>query len=86
MNIYKAFDKVWHEGLILKLEKSGVFGELLNLLKDYLSNRKQGVELNGSAADYNVMKSGVSQGSVLGPLLFLIFINGLENNKNLPLQ
>ena len=80
MGIYKYFDKVWHDDLIFKLEQNGVSGTLLKLFKNYLSNRKQRVVLNGFSVDYDDIKSGVSQGSVLSPLLFLIYINDVEEN------
>ena len=78
MDISKAFDKVWHDGLIFKLKQNGVSGSLLSLFENYLRARKQRVVLNGSSAEYENIKSGVP--SVLGPLLFLIYINDLELN------
>ena len=80
LDISKAFDKVWHEGLIFKLKRNGVSGSLLKLFVNYLHNRKQRVVLNGFQSDYSLIESGVPQGSVLGPFLFLMYINDLERN------
>ena len=78
-DVKKAFDRVWHRGLLYKLQKAGVFGTLLEWFKNYLSNRYQQVVIRGQTSEKGKIKAGVPQGSVLGPLLFLIYMNDITS-------
>ena len=80
LDIFRAFDKVWHKGFIYKLKQSGILVDILNTIIDFLSFKKQGVALNGQVTQWTSIEVGVSQGSILGPLLFLIYINDLSDD------
>ena len=80
LDISKAFDKVWHAGIIYKLTQNGISWNLLNLLQDFLKERKQSVVLNDKSLYGKNINAGVPQGSILDHLLFLIYINGFTKS------
>ena len=79
MDFQKAFDKVPHKRLLEKIKSYGIVGTTLNWIEDFLKNRTQKVMVNGAGSEWENVTSGIPQGSVLGPILFVIYINDLPD-------
>ena len=80
LDIKKAFDTIPHDRLLFMLKKYAFDGQLLNWAKDFLSGRRQRVMLNGKCSGWKIVTSGVPQGSVLGPVSFIIYANDIPDS------
>ena len=78
LDFQKAFDKVPHQILILKLKSHGMGNSIINWIEQWLTDRRQMVVVEGYVSSWKLVLSGVPQGSVLGPILLLVYIDALE--------
>ncbi|KAG5898379.1 hypothetical protein JTB14_015810 [Gonioctena quinquepunctata] len=86
LDISKAFDRVWHQGLLAKLPSYGLAPQLCSLLASFLSNRSLHVVVDGVSSDTLLINAGVPQGSMLAPTLFLLHINDLLKATSCPVH
>ena len=86
LDISKAFDKVWHEDLLFKLETIGISGSLPKLFQSFLNDKQQRVVLDGQHSNWAPVLADFLQGMILGPLLLLVYINDLIDNLESPVK
>ena len=80
LDISKALDRVWHAGLLHKLKSYGISGQIFHLVSSFLTNGQLPVVLDGKSSQEYLLNVGIPQGSILGPTLFLLYINDLRND------
>ena len=80
LDIDGAFEKVWHLGLLAKLERANVSGKCLDLFRSYLPNREQVTVVDGCKSEVRTLTAGIPQGSKLGPILFILYTNDIQKD------
>ena len=80
LDILKALDRVWHAGLLRKLRSYGISGQIFGLISSFLGNRQLQMAVDGKSSEKNPVIAGVPQGSILGPALFLLYVNDFPDD------
>ena len=83
LDLSKAVEREWHDGLIYKIKHIGITGDSVKLIESFLSNKFQQGVLNGQSSSWTSVCGGVPQSSILGPLFLLIYVNGLSKGLSL---